>query len=126
MDSTHADDDSAWSRFANILATSSRILCVVGAGLSAPSGLATWRGTDASRSKVNVKELASFKRFQEDPVTVWNFYGHRLLEALAAQPNPAHHALAAFARWHGDWLTVNQNVDGRTICLEIQNRVTMR
>ena len=126
MDSAHREDDPAWSRFAHILATSPRVLCVVGAGLSAPSGLATWRGTNASQSKVNVKELASLKKFQEDPVTVWNFYGQRLLEALTTQPNPAHHALAALARWHGDWVTVNQNVDGKTICLEIRNRATVR
>ncbi|KAF2806059.1 DHS-like NAD/FAD-binding domain-containing protein [Mytilinidion resinicola] len=90
MDGANTSDDSAWSTFADFLEASSRVLCLVGAGLSAPSGLATW----------------------QDPVTVWSFYGERLLKSLAAQPNAAHHALAALARWHEGWLTINQNVDG--------------
>lgn len=44
--SAHAGADSGWSRCAHILKTSSPVLCVVGAGLSAPSGTATWRGTN--------------------------------------------------------------------------------
>jgi NAD-dependent deacetylase sirtuin 5 len=91
------------------------VLCLVGAGLSAPSGLATWRGTNGLWNDVELKKLASPKKFKEDPVTVWCFYGERLLHSLAAKPNAAHHALAALARWHDGWLTINQNVDGRTL-----------
>jgi NAD-dependent SIR2 family protein deacetylase len=105
-------NDHTWSSFADLLATSSRVLCVVGAGLSASSGLTTWRGTNGLWNDINLKELASPKKFHEDPVTVWSFYGERLLQTLEAQPNAAHHALAALARWHEGWLTINQNVDG--------------
>ncbi|KAF2790766.1 DHS-like NAD/FAD-binding domain-containing protein [Melanomma pulvis-pyrius CBS 109.77] len=107
-----AGDESTWLCFADFLTASSRVLCVVGAGLSAPSGLATWRGTNGLWNDISLKELASPKKFKEDPVTVWNFYGDRILESLAAQPNAAHYALAALARWHGEWWTINQNVDG--------------
>ncbi|EMD59377.1 hypothetical protein COCSADRAFT_102249 [Bipolaris sorokiniana ND90Pr] len=105
-------DTHTWSAFADLLAESSRVLCLVGAGLSAPSGLATWRGTNGLWNDINLKELASPKKFREDPVTVWSFYGERLLEALEARPNAAHHALAALANWHQGWLSINQNVDG--------------
>ncbi|KAF2254350.1 DHS-like NAD/FAD-binding domain-containing protein [Trematosphaeria pertusa] len=112
MDGADTGDDSAWSAFADFLDASSRVLCLVGAGLSAPSGLATWRGTNGLWNDINLRELASPNKFKEDPVTVWSFYGERLLKSLAAQPNAAHHALAALARWHEGWLTINQNVDG--------------
>ena len=100
-------DTHTWSAFAERL-----IIILVGAGLSAPSGLATWRGTNGLWNDINLKELASPKKFREDPVTVWSFYGERLLEALEARPNAAHHALAALANWHQGWLSINQNVDG--------------
>jgi NAD-dependent deacetylase sirtuin 5 len=115
MDDANIDDGSAYSKLANLLTTSSRVLCVVGAGLSAPSGLATWRGTNGLWNDLNLRELASPAKFEEDPVTVWTFYGERLLQSLAAQPNQAHHALAALARSHEGWITVNQNVDGMAI-----------
>lgn len=111
MDSADTNEDLVWS-FVNYLNNSPRVLCLVGAGLSAPSGLATWRGTGGSWNDINLKELASPKKFQEDPATVWKFYGERLLQSLTAQPNAGHHALAGLARWHGGWLTINQNVDG--------------
>jgi NAD-dependent deacetylase sirtuin 5 len=52
---------------------------------------------------------------------VWNFYGDRLLRSLVARPNAAHYALGALARWHGEWLTVNQNVDGTETSLDYRN-----
>ncbi|KAF1832347.1 DHS-like NAD/FAD-binding domain-containing protein [Decorospora gaudefroyi] len=108
-----ASDETAWLRFADFLKASSRVLCAVGAGLSAPSGLTTWRGTNGLWSDIKLKELASPEKFEQDPVTVWTFYGDRMLKTLAAQPNAAHYALGALARWHVEWLTVNQNVDSR-------------
>ncbi|KAK7177890.1 sir2 family histone [Paraphaeosphaeria sporulosa] len=109
---SEADDNDDFARLAGLLRKSPRIVCIVGAGLSAPSGLATWRGTNGLWNDNDIRSLASPKRFAEDPVTVWSFYGERLLKSLAAQPNAAHHALAALASWHDGWLTVNQNVDG--------------
>lgn len=109
---SQASDDLASANFARLLKQSPRILCLVGAGLSAPSGLATWRGANGLWNNLDLKSLASPQTFKEDPVTVWEFYGERLLEALTARPNAAHHALAALATWHDGWVTVNQNVDG--------------
>jgi NAD-dependent deacetylase sirtuin 5 len=121
MDDADTGDNSTLLAFANYLRTSTRVLCVVGAGLSAPSGLATWRGTNGLWNDINLRELASPEKFQEDPFTVWGFYGERLLQSLEAQPNAAHHALADLARWHEGWLTVSQNVDGTDIGLGDRN-----
>lgn len=112
---SEADHYDDCARLAGLLRKSPRIICIVGAGLSAPSGLATWRGTNGLWNDIEVRSLASLKKFAEDPVTVWSFYGERLIESLAAQPNAAHHALAALARWHDGWVTVNQNIDGTKI-----------
>lgn len=106
------ESHNTWSIFADKLRASHRILCLVGAGLSAASGLETWRGTNGLWNDIKLKELASPTKFLEDPVTVWTFYGERLMKSLAAQPNLAHHALAALASWYEGWLTINQNVDG--------------
>ncbi|KAF1852121.1 DHS-like NAD/FAD-binding domain-containing protein [Cucurbitaria berberidis CBS 394.84] len=106
------DTREAWSTFADKLRASQRVLCLVGAGLSAPSGLDTWRGSNGLWNDINLRDLASPNKFFEDPVTVWTFYGERLVKTLAAQPNLAHHALAALATGHEGWLTINQNVDG--------------
>jgi NAD-dependent deacetylase sirtuin 5 len=107
--------DNPWSTFAHYLKTSTRVLCLVGAGLSAPSGLETWRGTNGLWNDINLKELASHKKFLEDPITVWTFYGERLVKSLMTEPNSAHLALAALASRHAGWLTVNQNVDGTSV-----------
>jgi hypothetical protein len=106
---------SSSQALASLLRQSPRILCLVGAGLSAPSGLPTWRGANRLWEGIDIKCLASPKTFAEDPVTVWKFYAERLRDALAAQPNAAHYALAALAQWHDGWLTVNQNVDGEWV-----------
>jgi NAD-dependent deacetylase sirtuin 5 len=108
-------DDSGWSTFAEFLEGSSRVLCLVGAGLSAPSGVPTWRGSNGLWNDISLRELASPQRFKDDPVTVWKFYGERMIESFSAEPNAAHLALAALARWHVGWLTINQNVDGTKI-----------
>ncbi|KAF1994251.1 DHS-like NAD/FAD-binding domain-containing protein [Amniculicola lignicola CBS 123094] len=70
MDGTDTGDDSVWSNFADFLEASSRVLCLVGAGLSAPSGLATWRGTNGLWNDLNLRDLASPNKFKEDPVTL--------------------------------------------------------
>jgi NAD-dependent deacetylase sirtuin 5 len=109
------DPNDPYILFASTLLSSPRILCVTGAGLSAPSGLSTWRGTSGLWNNLPLKSLASPERFAADPVTVWTFYGERLVAALAAEPNAAHWALAELAKGCRGWLTVNQNVDGECV-----------
>lgn len=98
--------------FTSYLRSCQRILVLVGAGLSAPSGIPTFRGAGGLWRDHATKELASPYKFREDPVVVWQFYGERRLRAQTALPNPAHHALASLAQTNQGVVTVSQNVDG--------------
>jgi len=90
-----------------------RVLVVTGAGISAESGLATFRGPGGLWEGHRVEDVATPEGFAADPALVWRFYSARRAAALAAQPNPAHRALAALERRIGDrFLLVTQNVDG--------------
>lgn len=92
------------------------LLVVTGAGVSAPSGLATFRGTDPGAIwNRDVTEIATCRFFERDPVSWWRWFLERFGAVLDAEPNPAHRALAALETWQtgrgGDFLLVTQNVD---------------
>lgn len=87
-------------------------LVVTGAGISAESGLATFRGPSGLWEGCDPRELATPEAFRHDPARVWRFYLHRRQQADAAEPNAAHHALVAFEAARSDYLLVTQNVDG--------------
>lgn len=92
-----------------------RILALCGAGLSAASGLATFRGSTAALWHTHdPTTLATPEAFAADPGLVWRFYAYRRHTALAAQPNAGHHALTALANNlpEGSFLCLTQNVDG--------------
>jgi NAD-dependent deacetylase len=89
-------------------------LCVLtGAGMSAESGIPTFRDALTGYwSQFNPMELASEAGFRANPRRVWSWYAERREGVRQAQPNAGHHALAAFARRHPGALTlVTQNVD---------------
>jgi NAD-dependent deacetylase len=92
------------------------ILAVTGAGVSAPSGLPTFRGTDPDAIwNRDITEIGTRWFFERDPVSWWTWFLDRFEGLDGAEPNPAHHALAALERWQlgrgGDFLLVTQNVD---------------
>jgi NAD-dependent deacetylase len=91
----------------------SGIAVLTGAGMSAESGIATFRDAMTGWwSRFDAAQLASEEGFRADPQRVWDWYAERRRGARAAQPNAGHHALAAFARRHPQVLTViTQNVD---------------
>ncbi|CAK7266950.1 hypothetical protein SEPCBS119000_002289 [Sporothrix epigloea] len=94
---------------------SPRIMALCGAGLSAASGLATFRGSTAALWHTHdPMTLATPEAFAADPGLVWRFYAYRRHSALAAKPNAGHYALAALARSlpHNSFLCLTQNVDG--------------
>ena len=99
--------------FQNHLRYSDRVLALCGAGLSAPSGLPTFRGPGGLWQRVDAISLATPEAFAEDPGLVWQFYSYRRHMALQVQPNPAHYALAQLARRKKGFLTLSQNVDGQ-------------
>lgn len=90
-----------------------RIVAVVGAGLSASSGLPIYRGSQELWKNFNMIDLASPDAFYIDPGLVWQFYSWRRHQALRAQPNNGHVALAKLSNDQSrDFITITQNVDG--------------
>jgi NAD-dependent deacetylase len=89
-----------------------RLFVLTGAGVSAESGLATFRGSGGLWNGYRVEEVATPEAWQADPELVWRFYSMRRRDALAAQPNAAHIALAQIERKLGDrFYLCTQNVD---------------
>ncbi len=89
-----------------------KIAALTGAGISAESGLATFRGPDGMWEGQNPMELATPEAFAEDPLKVWRFYAWRREQAARAAPNAAHWSLAAFERARDGFTVITQNVDG--------------
>jgi len=88
-------------------------LVLTGAGVSAESGLPTYRGSGGLWRSHAFERLASPEGFRADPSLVWRFYSERREAALAAQPNAGHRALAEVEQRMGErFLLVTQNVDG--------------
>ena len=90
------------------------LVILTGAGISAESGLATFRDADGLWSKVRIEDVATPEAFARDPARVHAFYNARRaqLRDPAIAPNAAHRALAELdAAWPGEMLLVTQNVD---------------
>jgi NAD-dependent deacetylase len=88
------------------------IVVLTGAGVSAESGLETFRGPDGLWEGHRVEDVATPEAFRRDPELVHSFYDARRARLGTVQPNPAHDALARLdARWPGEFLLVTQNVD---------------
>lgn len=98
--------------FSEHLKSSKRIMALFGAGLSAASGVPTFRGAGGFWREYDSTTLATPAAFFEDPALVWQFYNYRRHTALKAQPNRAHVALAKLAKAKPDYLAVSQNIDG--------------
>ena len=88
------------------------IVILTGAGVSAESGLKTFRGADGLWEGHRVADVCTPEAFARDPALVHQFYDARRARAAEVEPNSAHVALAALeAAWDGDFLLVTQNVD---------------
>ncbi|KAJ6488525.1 DHS-like NAD/FAD-binding domain-containing protein [Mycena vitilis] len=106
--------------FQQVLRSSKNIIAVCGAGLSAASGIPTFRGAGGLWRKYDAMSLATPEAFAEDPSLVWQFYHYRREVARAAEPNAAHLALAKFSipshrklvAPEAKFTLITQNVDG--------------
>ena len=88
-----------------------RVLVLTGAGVSAESGIPTFRGKDGYWLNVDPGKLATPEAFVNDPELVWEWYRERRQRIRAAQPNPAHRAIVKLAQEFREFLLVTQNVD---------------
>jgi NAD-dependent deacetylase len=89
----------------------SRVVVLTGAGISAESGLGTFRDAGGVWTKVRFEDVATPEAFARDPAMVRAFYDARREAARRAAPNAAHRALAALEASGADLLIVTQNVD---------------
>lgn len=88
------------------------ILVLTGAGVSADSGVATFRGADGLWEGHRLEDVATPEAFRRDPALVHSFHDARRAKLDSVEPNAAHRALADLERrWPGDFLLVTQNVD---------------
>lgn len=95
------------------LADDALVLVLTGAGISAESGVPTFRGMNGLWEGHRVEEVASPEGFEADPALVWRFYSLRRDGAAKVAPNAGHVALAELEAGLGDrFLLVTQNVDG--------------
>lgn len=94
------------------LTAEDRLFVLTGAGISAESGLATFRGSGGLWNGHRVEEVATPEAWMANPELVWRFYSMRRRDAMAAEPNTAHRALAAMEEQLGDrFYLCTQNVD---------------
>ena len=87
-----------------------RIAVLTGAGISAESGIRTFRASNGLWEDHCIEDVASVEGFMRDPVLVHRFYNMRRADAARAQPNAAHRALAQLAQHH-ELTLITQNVD---------------
>jgi NAD-dependent deacetylase len=95
-----------------LLADARAVVVLTGAGMSAESGVATFRGEEGLWKTYRPEELATPQAFARDPRLVWEWYAMRRERMAASDPNPGHYALARFALSRGNVDIVTQNVDG--------------
>jgi NAD-dependent deacetylase len=89
-----------------------RVLVLTGAGISAESGVPTFRGEAGLWRQYRPEELATPGAFARDPKLVWEWYDWRRGLIAACQPNPAHQTLAKMEAKLPDFTLITQNVDG--------------
>jgi NAD-dependent deacetylase len=90
----------------------SRITVLTGAGVSAASGVPTFRGADGLWKQHRPESIATAEAFQRDPKFVWEWYDWRRQVLSTKTPNRAHEVLAAWSRRYPNFTLITQNVDG--------------
>jgi len=99
-------------RLLGALRAASRVVVFTGAGVSAESGIPTFRNKQTGLwERFDAAELATPHAFERDPALVWGWYEWRRATLINAQPNPAHEAIAAMATLVPELTLITQNVD---------------
>lgn len=111
------------------LLNAERVVAFTGAGISAESGIPTFRGKEGLWTKFRPEELASVSGFLSNPSLVWAWYQERRRIIAEAQPNPAHIALAEMEKLYPHVVIITQNVDrlhhraGSTTIIELHGNI---
>lgn len=105
--------DESLTKAAGLLRSAQRVAVLTGAGISAESGLATFRGAGGFWEGQRAEDVATPQAFARDPQLVWRFYNARRANLAIVHPNPGHLALVDLEQRLGEHFTlVTQNVDG--------------
>ena len=94
------------------LKISDKVVVLTGAGVSAESGLKTFRDNNGLWEKNRVEDVATPEAFQRDPAMVWSFYKQRYWQLDEVQPNQTHIALVELEKYLDYFRLITQNVDG--------------
>ncbi|HKB85788.1 MAG TPA: NAD-dependent deacylase [Ignavibacteriaceae bacterium] len=97
--------------FINRLLEAKSVVFFTGAGISAESGIPTFRGKDGIWNKLKPEELANFDAFIRNPEMVWEWYTHRKKIIHESKPNPGHTAIAEMQNIFDRVTVVTQNID---------------
>jgi NAD-dependent protein deacetylase/lipoamidase len=107
------EQEIALDHAARLLRPAKSVAVLTGAGISAESGLATFRGAGGLWEGHRVEDVATPHAFERDPGLVWRFYNLRRASLATVSPNPGHHALVELeTRLGANFTLVTQNVDG--------------
>ena len=94
------------------ISPNTKIVILTGAGISAESGIKTFRASDGLWENHAIEDVATPNAWLKDPLLVWNFYQGRRKQLLEVKPNPAHYALVDLENHLGsNFLVITQNVD---------------
>ncbi len=105
-------DKQSIDRARDLILRARSVFVLTGAGISAESGIPTFRGTDGLWKNYSATDLATPEAFRTDPVLVWEWYHWRQRIIMRAQPNPGHHAIVQMEKHTEKFLLLTQNVDG--------------
>src|SRR5690348_16877881 len=104
--------DASYAEVRGLLRNAGRIAVLTGAGISAESGIPTFRGAGGLWRNFRAEDLATPAAFERDPKLVWEWYDWRRSLIARAEPNAAHRALAELEQRKKDFSLITQNVDG--------------
>jgi len=111
MPTSDEPETGSLDRARRVLRRAQHAVALPGAGVSAASGVPTFRGEDGLWRDYRPEELATPGAFSDDPVTVWQWYGWRRRTVAGCEPNRAHGALARWTLENDGARLVTQNVD---------------
>ena len=100
------------ARLRELIARGRNVVALTGAGISAESGVPTFRSLGGFWENESLEDLATPEGFERDPRRVWAWYDARRRELAACAPNAGHLALARYERRHPGFTLITQNVDG--------------
>lgn len=106
------DQDDTIVQLARRITPGSRITVLTGAGVSAASGVPTFRGAGGLWKNYSPEQLATPEAFRRDPRLVWEWYNWRREIVSKCEPNAGHRVLAAWSRRYSGFRLITQNVDG--------------